>query len=43
MKKVIRLTESDLMRIVERVIIESSNEENVEGKKCESCGKGTYK
>ena len=43
MKKVIRLTEDDLTRIVKQVINESSNEEDVKGKKCESCGKGTYK
>jgi len=43
MGKVIRLTESDLLRLVKRVINESSNEEDVKGKKCESCGKGTYK
>jgi hypothetical protein len=43
MKKVIKLTEDDLTRIVKQVINESSNEEDVKGKKCESCGKGTYK
>ena len=44
MKKVIRLTESDLTRIVRRVINESSKKEiDVKGKKCEVCGKGTYK
>ena len=43
MKKVIRLTEDDLTKIVKQVINESSNEEDVKGKKCESCGKGTYK
>ena len=41
-ENVIRLTEDDLTRIVKRVINESSNEEDVKGKKCESCGKGTY-
>ena len=44
MKKVIRLTESDLTRIVKRVINESSKKEiDVNGKKCETCGKGIYK
>lgn len=44
MKKIIKLTESDLTRIVKRVINESSKKEiDVKGKKCEVCGKGTYK
>ena len=43
MKKVIRLTESDLSRLVKKVINESSKEEDMNGKKCESCGKGVYK
>jgi hypothetical protein len=43
MKKTIKLTESDLNRLVTKVINESSKEEDMNGKKCESCGKGVYK
>lgn len=43
-KRIVKLTESDLTRIVRRVINESSKKEiDVKGKKCELCGKGTYK